>query len=63
MSNFFYVGDDYRTNPLSNKNGGCTVIIEYTNGRVMAYDKVKNPRAYIRTAYENPKVKQAYIKR
>jgi hypothetical protein len=45
----FYVKDKYRTNPLSLQPGGHTVSVEYENGDVLRYDKIKSPKTYVRT--------------
>ena len=42
------VDDKYRTSPHSLVPGGCVVEIHTKDGKVMIYDKVKNPEAYIR---------------
>lgn len=42
-----YVSDPFRKNPLSTKPGGYIVTVLKDNGKTYAYDKVKNPRAYI----------------
>lgn len=43
----FVAGDAWRKNPLSLTEGGRTVTIHYHDGRIVAYDKVKNPEKYI----------------
>jgi hypothetical protein len=58
----FKVGDQYRTNEMSLRPGGETVVVTYNDGRVYEYDKVKNPYAYIRKIEKNPLVKSASIK-
>ena len=62
MEKIFYAGDEFRENELSKQPGGVTVIVEYTNGKVIAYDKIKNAQAYIRTTKRNSDVKNAYVK-
>lgn len=42
------VEDKYRTNPHSLVPGGFVVEIHTNDGKVMIYDKVKNPEAYIK---------------
>ena len=42
-----WVTDNYRTNPLSLKSGGSNIIVEY-NKKVLGYDKIKRPSAYIK---------------
>lgn len=56
------VGDKYRINPLSFKEGGFTVVVENHNGSIFEYDKIKNPESYIRAALRNPIVKKAWVK-
>jgi hypothetical protein len=58
----FKVKDVYRENPLSTEPGGYTVIVEQHSGRMLEYDKVKNPAAYIRTLLKDPLNKTAYVK-
>jgi hypothetical protein len=55
------VKDEYRTNPLSLKPGGYTVMVEYRDGTILCYDKIKNPNAYIERVYLNPDVKEAKV--
>jgi len=55
------VKDQYRTNPLSLKPGGYTIMVEYHDGSILFYDKVKNPTAYIDQVYLNPAVKSAKV--
>jgi hypothetical protein len=43
------VSDQYRTNPLSLKPGGYTVTAVHETGKIFIYDRVKNPRAYIKS--------------
>jgi len=46
------VGDEFRTNPLSNKPGGSTVRVTFKNGSVRDYDKVKHPDSFINKILE-----------
>lgn len=46
-----WVGDKYRTNPLSRRPGGSDVVVEYHNGYVLGYDKIKYPPVYIHTFF------------
>jgi hypothetical protein len=51
------VSDEFRTNPQSLKPGGHTVFTRDTRGRVLSYDKVKNPWAYSRKVRrEDPEI-------
>lgn len=43
----YYVSDEFRTNNLSLTPGGSVVSVEYADGETKAYDKVKNPKAYV----------------
>jgi len=45
----FYVGDNWRTNPKSLIPGGSDVTVIYGNQECRVYDKVKHPKAYIKT--------------
>lgn len=45
----YNVADSYRVNPLSLKKGGVEIIVEYTTGEVLQYDKVKYPSRYVFT--------------
>jgi hypothetical protein len=58
----FSVGDNYRTSELSLIPGGYTVCVRQTSGKVLEYDKIKKPYAYIRAASNNPNVMDAWIK-
>jgi len=57
----FYVGDKYRTNPLSLKPGGHTVSIEFENGDVLRYNKIKNAKAYVKSL-NNDEVRGKIVK-
>ena len=46
------VGDEFRTNPLSNVPGGSTVRVTFKNGSVRDYDKVKYPQSFINKILE-----------
>ena len=56
------VKDKYRTNELSLRPGGCTVVVEFMDGRVLEYDKIKNPGAYIAAMVKRSEIKDAYVK-
>ena len=62
MSKELRVGDGYRTNQLSLRPGGYSVVVEYTNGQKLVYDKIKNPSAYISRVCKNDDIVSAYIK-
>jgi hypothetical protein len=53
----------YRTNELTNKPGGVTVMVEYKSGKTISQPRVKYPTAYIKKVFhENPyNVTGAYI--
>jgi len=55
------VKDEYRTNHLSLIPGGYTVMVEYKDGTILFYDKIKNPNAYIERIYLNQDVKEATV--
>lgn len=46
-----WVDREYRTNPLSRIPGGYDVIVEYHDERVLGYDWIKKPWAYIETFF------------
>jgi len=58
----FKVGQDYRTNNLSFVPGGCTVIVEQVDGKLLEYDNIKYPQKYIAAAVTKPNVVNAWIK-
>ena len=62
MTTTLKVLDQFRTNYLSRKPGGTSVIVVYKNGRSYEYDKIKNIDAYIKKTLENPEVSQVYRK-
>lgn len=43
----FWVQQKYRVNDLSSINGGTDVVVEYKNGDVFGYDKIKFPSKYV----------------
>ena len=47
ISKTLWIADGYRTNPLSHTPGGNDIVIQYTNGNIYAYDRVKMPSLYI----------------
>lgn len=51
----FKVSDEYRTNPLSKQPGGSTVQVEYSDGSIRIYDKIKNVDAYTKFLYRSKK--------
>jgi hypothetical protein len=55
------VGDQFRTNPKSLAPGGYTVMVEYHDGTILFYDKIKNPNAYIDRVLLNSLVKDATV--
>ena len=57
----FKVGDKYRTNELSLRPGGYTVIVEEKDGRRYSYDKIKYPYAYISKVLLGENVKKAWV--
>jgi len=57
----FDVKDEYRTNSLSLTPGGYTVMVEFKDGTILFYDKIKCPNAYIERVYLNPNVKEATV--
>jgi hypothetical protein len=49
MQRTVHVRDEYRTNKLSLEPGGHQVAVTFKNGKTLVYDKVKNPKAYIKS--------------
>ena len=47
------VADEYRTNSLSSKPGGVTVVVQDPDGGLLEYDKVKFPSLFIKKILEN----------
>ena len=45
--NKVFVGQEFRTNPLSEVPGGSVVEVHYET-RIKVYDNIKNPKAYIK---------------
>ena len=43
------VSDQYRTNPLSLKEGGYEVTVIHSTGKSFVYDKVKRPGMYVKS--------------
>lgn len=50
--NKVFVGQEFRTNPLSAAPGGSVVEVHYEN-IVKVYDNIKNPRAYVKYIRSN----------
>ncbi len=53
INSVFWVGREFRRNPLSHQPGGCNLIIEYQDGRILEYDWIKQPSYYINKAIYN----------
>ena len=58
IQNLVWVEDKFRTNTLSLTPGGTSVIIEYTNGIFLGYDKIKIPSKYIEKVWKNNIIKE-----
>jgi hypothetical protein len=56
------VDDRFRTNKLSLKPGGSTVVVRYKDGHEREYDKIKNTKAYIRNIEKGNSVVSACVK-
>jgi len=53
----------FRTNDMSYTPGGCTVIVEMMDGKVLEYDNIKYPNRYInKVINEDANVVKAYVK-
>ena len=55
------VGDEYRTNPLSLRPGGSVVMVVFSSGRTLEYDKVKSPKKYIATIPGKEDIVQIFV--
>ena len=55
------VGDEYRTNPLSLRPGGSVVMVVFSDGRTLEYDKVKSPKKYIATIPGREHIVQIFV--
>ncbi len=55
------VKDGARTNELSLKPGGDVVRVQYTDGKKLIYDKVKNIRPYISRIIEDINVSKVFV--
>jgi len=47
LDKVLWVADPYRKNPISLEQGGTRVIVEYCNGNIYGYSRIKYPPAYI----------------
>jgi hypothetical protein len=47
----YWVNRSYRTNSLSHEAGGGDIVVEYEDGNVLGYDRIKYPSAYISTIF------------
>ena len=57
------VNEHSRTNPLSYTPGGVTVCVEYNNGSIREYDKVKYPTKFIEKIHtNNNNIKRIWVK-
>jgi len=61
----FKVKDEFRSNELSLKPGGETVIVRKKGpgdkAIICIYDKIKNPKAYMKSAWSNPAVLDVWV--
>ena len=58
----YFVSDTFRTNSLSLVPGGSVVVINESDGTTKAYDKVKNPKAYINAILKkNSRIEKIYV--
>jgi hypothetical protein len=62
MAKSYKVKPEYRTNPMSKKTGGVTVVVEFKDGTSLEYDNIKNPIAYINKVQFDANIVNAYIK-
>jgi hypothetical protein len=54
------VNDEHRTNELSLSPGGSIIKILHDDGRILVYDKIKNPNAYIKRALKDESVSKIW---
>jgi hypothetical protein len=57
----FWVGDEYRTSPLSLEPGGSHVVIERWDGLILGYDKIKFTYEYVRKIIKNLTMKYSKV--
>ncbi|MCK9446384.1 hypothetical protein M0Q50_05785 [bacterium] len=57
------IKDEFRKNELSFQPGGVTVKVIYKDGSIREYDKIKNPKAYIRKILLNKNVDIAFVEK
>jgi len=50
-----WVGDSHRTHPWSLEPGGSTVVVEFLDGKILGYDKVKRPHRYMPKIFREDK--------
>ena len=61
--NSLKVTDEFRTNSLSSKPGGVTVVVQDSKGFTKEYDKVKFPKPFmIKILESNEEGTQCWIK-
>ena len=51
-NDILWVRNKYRINPLSLKNGGSNIIVEYYDNKVLGYSNIKLPSAYIEKIFK-----------
>lgn len=55
------VNDDHRANELSVMPGGSEVKVQYSNGKVIIYDKIKNIRKYCSVLMNRSEVLEIWV--
>jgi len=55
------VDDKYRTNPSSLVPGGSVLEIHTKDGKILIYDKIKNPPAYIKRLSKDYTIVKVFI--
>jgi hypothetical protein len=55
------VDDKYRTNPYSLIPGGCVLEVHTKDGKVLIYDKIKNPAAYVKRLSKDHTIVKAFV--
>jgi hypothetical protein len=55
------VHDSHRTNELSTVPGGSEVKVQYANGKVIVYDKIKHIKKYCSALMSKPEVIEIWV--
>lgn len=55
------VTDNFRTNPESLVPGGSIVEVHQSDGLILLYDKIKNPKAYISRIVKKQEISKVMV--